>query len=79
MTQDNTPPGPIFKSRLLRTKHDTQYQMIRVWKAVGLIFPRTPCSGPTNVLMWTNRALKIGPGGVLSCATYGNATTTGTP
>ena len=30
MTQDNTPPGPIFKSRLLRTKHDTQYQTTRV-------------------------------------------------
>ena len=23
MTQDNTPPGPIFKTRLLRTQHDS--------------------------------------------------------
>ena len=23
MTQDNTPPGPIFKARLLRTQHDS--------------------------------------------------------
>ena len=34
----------------------------------------TPCSGPTPSLMWSNRALKTGPGGVLSCVTYGSYT-----
>ena len=31
----------------------------------------TPYLVSTLILMWSNRVLKIGPGGVLSCVTYG--------
>ena len=34
------------------------------------MFPATTRAGPTFVLLWSNRALKIGPGGVLSCVTH---------
>ena len=32
----------------------------------------TPYLISTLILMWSNRALKIGPGGVLSCVTHGS-------
>ena len=65
VTQDITPPGPIFGARFLRTKeypHTNQATLFR--KAASKIFPTTPCSGPPLVLMWSSRALKLGPGGV---------------
>ena len=49
-TVDNTPPGPIFKARLLRTKHNSDtFQTTRFRTAVGEIIPTTYtlCSGPT--------------------------------
>ena len=55
-------PGPIFKSRLLRTKYIPFHYCAKQYvfsKAVGEIsFSRTPCSGPTLVLMCSNRAPK---------------------
>ena len=50
-----------------------QHQTTRSRQAVVETFPTTPCSGPTPLLMWSNRALKIGPvRGVFSCVTYGS-------
>ena len=73
VTQDNTPPGPIFKARLLRAP-STWFQCVpngtfsescRPDLSNGTLFG-------TDALLavWSNRALKIGrPGGVLSCVT----------
>ena len=35
-------------------------------------FPTTPCLISALILMWSKRAMKIGPGCVLSCLTYGS-------
>lgn len=49
-----------------------KWSRFRKAKAVGEIFPSAPCSAPTLFPMRSNRAfLKVGPGGVLSCATCG--------
>ena len=72
MTEGNTHPGPTFKARLLRTKYDSEYQTTRFRKAADEIFPTTPSTGPRLLLMWSYRALKIGPGGCyLTYVAYG--------
>ena len=42
MTQENTPPGPIFKARLLRTKHDSNTNRLVFGKLAGRPFQRHP-------------------------------------
>ena len=65
------PPGPIFKARLLRTQHDSNTNRHVFGKLSARSFQRPPCLISTLILMCSNRALKIGPGGVVSCVTYG--------
>ena len=49
VTQDNTPPRPIFKSRLLRTKYDSGLKTTRFQNSVGEIFPNDTLLG-TDIL-----------------------------
>ena len=55
MTQDNTPPRPIFKAQLFRTKHDSNTKR-HVFRKLSTdeIFPTTPSWGPTPLLTWSN-------------------------
>ena len=72
MTQDNTPPGPIFKARLLHiNKGVCRPRTGRRWKYLDNSFPRTCRLVLESCLVRSNRALKIRRGGVLSCVIYG--------
>ena len=68
MTQDNTSPGRIFKATVIPHQVRIQNQTTCFRKALRLIFPTIPCSGPTLSLLLSNRALKNRPRGcVILC------------
>ena len=72
MTEDSAPPWPIFEARLLRTNCDSNTCRTTrfIEKAVDEIsFDDTLYGNDSLLFVWRNRALKIGPGCVLSCVT----------
>ena len=75
MTQDNTPPGPIFQSSISpRTERmHTINETIRFRRAIDQEAATPPFSAPPLFLLLINRALKVGPGGVLSCVVCGTS------
>ena len=70
MTQDNTPPGPTFKARLLHINKG-------VGPEQGVVGKISPTAFRECVVWYWNRALKIRRGGVLSCVTYGRMSSCG--
>lgn len=66
-TQDTTPPS----DRLSKLKFSAANTS---GTALGQIFPTPPFSGLPFFLLRSNRALRISPGGVLSCVVYGTPT-----
>ena len=70
MTQDNTPPGPTFKVRLLGTKDDPDTKRRFFGKlGAGEIFPTTTLFGTATSHLGAvfSPAVKLGYGGVFSC------------
>ena len=71
MTEDDTPPGPIFQGSIAPHQARFQHQTTRFRRAVDKIFPTTICMGSTLLLMRSTGALKVGLGCVLSSVTFG--------
>lgn len=70
MTQDNAPPRPIFKARILHTA-----KRVSVLDRESLERSHPQLSETCRVvlesyLLRSHRALKISPGGVLTCVTH---------
>ena len=69
-TQDTPPPWHIFQSSFTPRQEDLQSRTSRRWNHLVESFPKT-CRlmlGPHSLR--SNRALIIGPGGVVSCVVY---------
>ena len=71
MTQDNTPPGPICKARLLHVNKVVGSEQGVVGEISPTAFRKLVVLVLESCLARSNRALKIGPGCLSSCVTYG--------
>ena len=73
VTQDSTSPGPNFKARLPHIETSVCRERNVSRKDLADSFPTTYRLVWEPYLVWSNRALKIGSRGVLSCVVYGSA------
>ena len=67
-------PWTDFQSSITPHQNLCRYQRGCRWKDLADTFPKTCLLALKSCWVRSSRALKIGPGGVLSCVTYGTCT-----